>query len=160
MRRYICRAPFREASLFDRLTPLHNMGGSKEVDEISPDKPWKVHRRRLARPPSLLSLNKNYARRMDTLFKKAYEASEAAIDDPARRRCRIAVIQELDGNRSVFLSHEDETWPPSRDTLHAVYTCTHNTAMTRERSLMIGRISRFDTRRTSEHSAEWRAEVQ
>lgn len=105
------------------------MGSSKEVaNGGSRFKPWKNHRCRLTRPPSLLSVNKNYARRMETLFKKAYEASEAVIDDPARKRCRIAVIQELDGNRSVFLSHEDDTWPPSREALYNVHTL-HTTSL-------------------------------
>ena len=92
------------------------------TQEIVPNKVqrlrrWRNPNRRLGRQPSLLSLNKNYARRIDTLFRKAYEASEGNTNDSTHRLCRIAVIQEYDGNRSVFLSHADETWPPSREDL-------------------------------------------
>jgi hypothetical protein len=77
------------------------------------------HSSRLARPRgrSLLSVDKNYARRIDTLYRKAHEAPGAIADKDLRSRCRLAVIQELDGVCSVFLTHNDASWPPSREDL-------------------------------------------
>jgi len=66
---------------------------------------------------SLLSIDKNYARRIDTLYKKAFEAPGAIADENLRSRCRLAVIQELDGVCSIFLTHNDASWPPSREDL-------------------------------------------
>lgn len=72
-----------------------------------------------ARPKrTLLSIDKNYARRIETLYRKAFEAPRVITDEATRDRCRLAVIQELDGVCSVFLTHNDESWPPSRDQLN------------------------------------------
>lgn len=78
---------------------------------------WQSSRSARPRGRSLLSVDKNYARRIDTLYKKAFEAPGVIADESLRSRCRLAVIQELDGVCSVFLTHNDESWPPSREDL-------------------------------------------
>lgn len=72
---------------------------------------------------SLLQFDKNYARRINTIFRKAFEATVASINGKhGNVRCRIAVLQEIGNHRSAYLSHEDdETWPPSRDNLLRVW---------------------------------------
>lgn len=75
-----------------------------------------------SRSRTLLSIDKNYARRVDTLYRKAFEAPGAIADEETRKRCRLAVMQELDGVCTVFLTHNDSSWPPSREQLKVVYT--------------------------------------
>lgn len=79
---------------------------------------WKRPTRKDRAASSLLVYDKNYARRIVTLFRKAHEAIEGINEKHGDSRCRIAVIQELDGHRSVYLSHQDdESWPPPREHL-------------------------------------------
>ena len=73
-----------------------------------------------SRSRTLLSIDKNYARRVDTLYRKAFEAPGAIADEATRSRCRLAVMQELDGVCTVFLTHNDSSWPPTRDQLKVV----------------------------------------
>lgn len=70
-----------------------------------------------SRKPTLLSIDKNYARRIDTLYRKAFEAPGVIADEATRKRCRLAVMQELDGVCTVFLTHNDSSWPPTREQL-------------------------------------------
>lgn len=82
-----------------------------------------------SRGRTLLSIDKNYARRVDTLYRKAFEAPGAIADEATRKRCRLAVMQELDGVCTVFLTHNDSSWPPSREQLkviaHMMKAITH-----------------------------------
>jgi hypothetical protein len=75
-----------------------------------------------SRGRTLLSIDKNYARRVDTLYRKAFEAPGAIADEATRKRCRLAVMQELDGVCTVFLTHNDSSWPPTREQLKVVPT--------------------------------------
>lgn len=75
-----------------------------------------------SRGRTLLSIDKNYARRVDTLYRKAFEAPGAIADEETRKRCRLAVMQELDGVCTVFLTHNDSSWPPTREQLKVVLT--------------------------------------
>lgn len=75
-----------------------------------------------SRGRTLLSIDKNYARRVDTLYRKAFEAPGAIADEETRKRCRLAVMQELDGVCTVFLTHNDSSWPPTREQLKVVPT--------------------------------------
>lgn len=75
-----------------------------------------------SRGRTLLSIDKNYARRVDTLYRKAFEAPGAIADEETRKRCRLAVMQELDGVCTVFLTYNDSSWPPTRKQLKVVPT--------------------------------------
>jgi hypothetical protein len=70
----------------------------------------------------LLSIDKNYIRRVDTLYRKAFEALGAIADEATRKRCRLAVMQELDSVCTIFLTHNDSSWPLTREQLKVVPT--------------------------------------
>jgi hypothetical protein len=54
--------------------------------------------------------------------RKAFEAPGAIADEATRKRCRLAVMQELDGVCTVFLTHNDSSWPPTREQLKVIPT--------------------------------------
>ena len=62
-----------------------------------------------SRRRNLLSIDKNYARRVNTLYRKAFEAPGAISNEVTWKRCRLAVMQELDGVCTVFLTHNESS---------------------------------------------------
>ena len=92
----------------------------------------------------LLSIDKNYAQRVDTLYRKAFEALGAIANEGTRKRCRLAVMQELDGVCTVFLIHNDSTWPPTREQLKVVPTQREIT--THRADIILGLLSLIPTR--------------
>lgn len=79
-------------------------------------RPSKSRPTRLARPQTLMMINRNYARRIETIFSKAAGAP-MTVDEAQKDNCRIAVIQEFNGVKLMFTTHKDSEWPPSREAL-------------------------------------------
>lgn len=50
-----------------------------------------------SRGRTLLSIDKNYAPPVDTLYKQVFEAPDAIANEATRTRCRLTVMQELRG---------------------------------------------------------------